>query len=374
MSASQIIHCITNHSHCLKMISKRLITGAFALTWLFVSFSTDKLKMPRRQLLVPISHVIVDENGTLEVRRKPDIPPCRFFTDFRQTTMLKHDFDIKALHFHFDDCAENQLGNRLGEHYLNYLLANSARIPYRMTCGDAFNDNTNTTRDRSDTMANVDRDSVLRNIAVNLEEPGPVPLDPWGGQEWKPENVCGHCSRGGWWCKNGLNAMIQIIREDMIKLIQTEVGQSFEPQDAVLHLRLGDALKGTKDEHIGLLPHRAYVEILEEIELEQGLLESIGIVTQPFHKKLVRSFDASTVTLAKSRLVAFDLMEHLQAKFPHAKVEIHNGAEEIPLKSYARLIRAKKVAICGPSTFCTMPVLASQGTGYLFRGEKHSPW
>jgi hypothetical protein len=128
------------------------------------------------------------------------------------------------------------------------------------------------------------------------------------------------------------------------------------------------------DEGLGLLPHQAYLEILKTMQHESGPLNSIGIVTQSFVKARVRSFDAQDATLAKSRLVAYDLAEHLRTTFPQAEVTLFNGASEIPLRSYARLVKARKVAICGPSTFCTYPVLATQGVGYLFQGHtNHSP-
>lgn len=360
------------------MISKGKVgAAALAFAWVLVFVSIGREpEFNNRQLGgVKSSHPFIDESGTLQIHRKPEIPPCRFFTWSKLGDRIEPEREIKAIHYHFDDCAENQLGNRLGEHYMFYLLANSARLPYQMSCGDpkASNDTVTITDPTSSLKGRFE--SVLRNIAVDLQEPGPVPKDPWGGQEWGPQHVCQNCARGGWWCQLGLHVMVDVFVPDMKKLAyDTEIGNSFEPEDAVIHLRLGDALKGKKDENIGLLPHGAYIEILEQIEKESGSLKSIGVVTQPFKKKLVRSFDATSATLAKSRLVAFDLIEHIRSKFPQAIVSIHNGDDEIPLKSYARLIRAKKVAICGASTFCTMPVLATEGKGYLFRGEKHSPW
>jgi len=363
------------------MVSKERV-GALAIVWILVYVSTERWSNESRvdsgesrQLKVQASHPFVDSEGTLQIQRKPEIPPCRFFTWMKHDDKIEPEREIKAIHYHFDNCAENQLGNRLGEHYMFYLLANSGRLPYKMTCGDPATSNETIAIIDPSSSHKGEYESVLRNIAVDLKEPGPVPIDPWGGQAWDPYTVCGHCARGGWWCKIGLNVMMDVIVPDMRKLAyETEIGKSFEPEDAVLHLRLGDALKGSKDEGIGLLPHGAYIEILEEAEKEQGPLTTIGIVTQPFKKKLVRSFDSSSATLAKSRLVAFDLVAQIKSKFPQAIVSIHNGDDEIPLKSYARLVRAKKVAICGPSTFCTMPVLATEGKGYLFRGEKHSPW
>jgi hypothetical protein len=342
--------------------------------------------------------IYVDDDGYLQVRRMPEVPPCRYFTDFGRETKLEiPTTTIRGIHYHFDDCAENQLGNRLGEHYLHYLLANSAQILYRMSCGgeDTAGNKMMIQNNQSTPLLNVTNSttatyveiidptshqkskhqSVLRHLEVNRIVPGPVPHDPWGGQVWEPSSVCQHCNRGGWWCHFGLNVMMDIIQEDMMKLSQTDVGQSFEPDDAVIHLRLGDALKGTKDERIGLLPHRTYQDMLDAVQREFGPIRTIGIVTMPFKRSLARSFDSGKVTLAKSKLVAHDLIDYLKGHFPNATVVLHSGPDEVPLKAFARLQRARKVAICGPSTFCTMPVLAtSASVGYLFRGKKHSPW
>ena len=147
--------------------------------------------------------------------------------------------------------------------------------------------------------------------------------------------------------------------------------------DAVIHVRLGDVFRGQNDQKIGLLPHGAYSDLLSQNEQQQddtGPLQSIGIVTQAFEKQHVRSFDKNARLLHRSQLVALDLQRHLQTLFPSAIVRIHNGPDETPLHSMVRLIQAKRIAICGPSTFCTLPTLATNGKGYFFRGEKHSPW
>jgi hypothetical protein len=165
------------------------------------------------------------------------------------------------------------------------------------------------------------------------------------------------------------------IIQDMWRIAQTDIGQSFEPDDAVIHLRLGDALSSHRDtdEGIGLLPHRAYSQILQEVQRTKGLITTISLITMPFTRDDVRAYERHLID--RSKLVAEDLQSYLAKEFPRAKVEIHNGHSEIPAKAYARLTRAKKVAVCGSSTFCTYPVLAvREAIGYIFRAEKHSPW
>ena len=148
--------------------------------------------------------------------------------------------------------------------------------------------------------------------------------------------------------------------------------------DAVIHLRLGDALSNDNDQGIGLLPHDAYLTILRKIRDDSPpgqTIDSIGIVTQSFEKGQGRRYDEDPETLAKSKAFAQDLVEAMQREFPHATIRIHNDQGETPLKSMIRLIKARKVAICGASTFCTLPVLSNvHGKGYLYRAPKHSPW
>jgi hypothetical protein len=111
------------------MSKKYLATGALILAWIvmFIAIGEKNIQpheniVDRRQLQVAISKVILDDDGILQVGRRPDVPPCRLFTDYNnenQITFQEGSREVRGIHFHFDDCAENQLGNRLGEHYLN---------------------------------------------------------------------------------------------------------------------------------------------------------------------------------------------------------------------------------------------------------------
>jgi hypothetical protein len=301
---------------------------------------------------------VVLDDGTLFLLREAGTP-CIFYQPG-----MKH--NITRIHYHFDDCVERQLGNRIGEHFGRYLLANAAGVPYSMTCGDddSVYQVTNV-RIKDHTF-----ESVTKHLEVHNLEARTI------AENWTASEVCKRCHGLAWPCKDGMQAMSDIMRESMWALADnTTPGQSFEPDDAVVHLRLGDSLRGEWDEGIGLLPHEGYSILLKKAETLRGPIRTISIVTASFDKKYTRSFDAKAALRERSAMITYDLVQHFNMVFPNATVTIHNGPDETALKSYARLIRAKKVSVCGSSTFCTLPVLANrEGIGFIFRAEKHNPW
>jgi hypothetical protein len=79
----------------------------------------------------------------------------------------------------------------------------------------------------------------------------------------------------------------------------------------------------------------------------------------------------------RSNLVAHNLYKHLQETFPDAAVAIYSTHVEPISRAFSRLVRAKKVSICGPATFCTFPVLGNRDAiGYILNGEGYTlnPW
>jgi hypothetical protein len=313
-----------------------------------------RLEIKTQSKSKPKSRILDD--GTLFLARGAE-SPCAFFRRGLRN-------NITRIHYHFEDCVERQLGNRIGEHFGRYLLASAAHVPYTMTCGN--NDNVyqvTNVRVSYHPFESVTKHLEVHNAQANVGN-------------WTVFDVCRICNGLGWSCHDGIQAMSDVMREAMwILAHNTTTGQSFEPDDAVIHLRLGDALRGKWDEGIGLLPHEGYSILLKEAESLRGPIQSISIVTASFDKKYARSFDAKAILRERSAMVAYDFVRHLNELFPNATVTIHNGPDESSLKSYARLIRAKKVSICGSSTFCTLPVLANrEGIGFVYRTERHNPW
>jgi len=152
----------------------------------------------------------------------------------------------------------------------------------------------------------------------------------------------------------------------VVDAIRNQIVQSqnlvSEGDDAVIHVRLHDAfdpITRTQSQR-GLFQHVAYSNMLKKAEQEKGEIQSISIVTQTFvEKELDR--DRDRIYAHRSEVAGRDLATHLGQEFPNAVVSIHNDRKsETTVTSYARLVLAKKIAICGCSTFCALPVSSVQ--------------
>jgi len=114
-----------------------------------------------------------------------------------------------------------------------------------------------------------------------------------------------------------------------------------------------------------LFPHATYIKLLMQAQQERGDISSIGIVTAPFKGSFVRSHFDMTST-SKSETIAMDLLAALQKAFPHAEIRLRNSPDDTIIDSLVRIVNARKVAICGCSTFCPYPLLATKGIGYIY--------
>ena len=301
------------------------------------------------------SPISLMDDGTLVVRRMPESAACSYFTDLPNLPK-RVGVSPTRIHYHFDDCSDDHLGTQLAEFFGHYLLANAAQVPFTMTCGDGI--------DRG-------QPSVLQSLQTNNAHPGLPPIDVTGHQ-YSVYDVCFACYGLSWWCDRGPELMIETFQENMLRLANSKLGQTIEAEDAVVHIRLGDALLGGRDEGVGLLPFRAYSRILKRVETEVGPLATISVVTQTFVEDAARPED--TLALYRTEMIAKDFVSHLREYFPHASVKLHNSPQDTPLVTYVRMMKAGKVTICGASTFCTYPVLANPNIRYLFESEKFNPW
>ncbi|GKY96589.1 hypothetical protein MPSEU_000618500 [Mayamaea pseudoterrestris] len=136
--------------------------------------------------------------------------------------------------------------------------------------------------------------------------------------------------------------------------------------DAILHFRCGD-LMDSNHPRFGFLRFHAFAK---HIPLTA---KSIGIVTQPFSGSLetVRALDASETKRQRCRVVVTELISYLQARFPNARVQLHNSPDETIALTYARMILAQ-ATIAGISTFGVFASIASFGTGYIRRPDEQS--
>ncbi|KAL7478291.1 hypothetical protein ACHAW6_004060 [Cyclotella cf. meneghiniana] len=271
-------------------------------------------------------------------------------------TMANNKNRIKRMHYHAGSCKlfDSQFGNRLGTVYGMKMVANALHVPFHFTCemnegesanGAAFLMNLNS---RSDFLS--------------------LPPKSKNGDALTVEDICRACSeKFCTWHSSNLALAADVMISDWNSLADPSLVRISDHDDAVIHLRLGDALFAAhgRNEFKGLFPHSTYIKLLMQAQKEKGTIRSIGLVTAPFSGAFVRSmYDAHATS--KSKAIAMDLLDAIQRAFPRAKVTIHNRPEETIIESLARLVHARKVAICGCSTFCPYPLLATKGIGFMY--------
>eukprot|EP00804_Cyclotella_cryptica_P026583 CCRYP_014014-RA/>CCRYP_014014-RA protein AED:0.09 eAED:0.09 QI:0/-1/0/1/-1/1/1/0/485 len=284
------------------------------------------------------------------------------FTDLRSrgpsggcSALLKQQDRIKRIHYHFASCwmFDDMFGNRLAVFYGMKLLANAMRKPFSFTCelgegeipkGAAY----------------------LMDLNAQSDSLGPVPRRT-NGEEYTAEEVCRLCSNHFCtWYDSNLDVASDIMISDWKQLTRPGLVPIPDHDDAVIHLRLGDGLYSTHggNEGKGIFPHATYYNLLKQAQEEKGTIASIGIVTSPFKGSNVRPFDRGSTSISET--IALDLMKSLQSAFPKATIRIHNSPEATIIESQARIVHARKVAICGCSTFCPYALLATEGIGFMY--------
>jgi len=239
---------------------------------------------------------------------------------------------LKRLHVQTELCGDFSLGNIISTILSYNLAAHLADIPFTFSC--------------------VDSKPGVMALMEKSEDAPFLPSD-YSKENYNLEEFC----------KNGRFQDIAhghyLIADIMRNQIAPSQSVITEGDDAVIHVRLHDAFKsiGSRPSQRGLFPHIAYTSMLKKAEEEKGEIRTISIVTQSFQKDMIREIDQEFTEL--SRVVGEDLARQLQIEFPNAEVNIHNdGRIETTVTSYSRLVRAKKIAICGCSTFCPFPVLS----------------
>jgi hypothetical protein len=284
---------------------------------------------------------------------------CNFFRPDIHPELLE--VSLQQLVFHFVTCQDDQLGDKLGQHYGRYALANAAELPYTMTCGDES--------------TSSPHQSILAILQVDLSQPGPSPKDVFGGT-YNASKVCLSGSVPDGRYPVGVDLVSDIIRQDMWRVVKADEAKNgfFVPDDAVIHIELGGSLYSSSGhhEHDALIPHRSYSLLIEQASLVRGTILSISIIIT-----FLDGSDSKHDVDERSNLVARNLQKHLEETFPDAAVTTYSTHVQHLSRAYSRLVRAKKVSICGPSTFCTFPVLGNRDAiGYILNGENYTlnPW
>lgn len=268
------------------------------------------------------------------------------------TDLLENKDRITRVHYHVANCAvfDKMFGNRLGHIYGMKMMAYALEIPFEFTC---YQD-----------------ERLKPNGAYFLMQMNDLPVGPppmRNGVKMTPEEVCTLCD-GVFcsWYSDDLDIAAPYMIEDWKYLSRYGVVNVLDHDDVVIHLRLGDGLRSTfgQNEAKGVFPHGTYIDLIEKTRQERGHIFSIGIITAPFKGSNLRNWDSGNTYLSEK--ITMDLVDNIQRAFPDAKVRIHNSPESSVMESLARIVHARKAAICGATTFCPYQVMATNGLGFIY--------
>ena len=146
-----------------------------------------------------------------------------------------------------------------------------------------------------------------------------------------------------------------------------------ELDSTVIHFRCGDVLdnlnQGNETGNYGLLPFFVYREMLETAlnDVDDTIIDSIGIVTAPFHEpQFLRNEDFKHSSQCQNLVES--LQEYLQSIFPvnTTRVTIRNNPNDTIPMVYSRFVLATQACICIRSTFCVFPTLSSFAKKRIF--------
>ena len=242
-------------------------------------------------------------------------------------------------------------GTHLGYVYGIKMMAYAMHKPFTFTCGLAEGESPH---------------GAAFLMQLNSDVAGPVPNR--NGLEYTAEEICQGICDGGFcnWNHQNLDLASDAMIADWKYLSSPNIAHISDHDDAVIHLRLGDGLYSTfgTNEGKGVFPHATYINLLKQAEEEKGVIKTIGIVTAPFKGSKLRVFDRGNTPL--SERIALELIHALHGAFPDAEIRLHNSPDGTIIESMSRLVHARKVAVCGCSTFCPYAVLATDGIGYIY--------
>ena len=161
--------------------------------------------------------------------------------------------------------------------------------------------------------------------------------------------------------------------------------------DVAIHYRCGDIM-GIHASKYGFLPHSTYSNLIKQ---HHSIFDSINIaiITQPLstrtttttttivnnnNNNAIRSKDLPFVE--KCYYIVNDLVKYLKKEFPYSTISIPSlrtpqqpsSSSSSIVQDYSMLILARSMTICGPSTFCLWPTLASNNP-YIYE-SKLFPW
>lgn len=270
------------------------------------------------------------------------------------------------------DCGRHygsaRLGNFLTRWYLTRKIAAEAGLQLTGSCQSAssvFRWMSTTDIDPLETMVIIMMEQQYYAQHQQSDETNhSVPLPPQQQHAW--QDTCAICLASDIKAQDmctfphgnnhphiGFSKVVPLIQADMKALgsgVTNEVSSAAVPflfDDVAIHIRVGDVGSMTSGKY-GLVPFRIYAKYIP-----LGYNRSIGIVTAPFHQRRGRrannpALNEAVVTSAK---------KYLERAFPNATISVRNDPKEGHDVVFARLLLAKTLLFCAPSTYCLIPAL-----------------
>jgi hypothetical protein len=227
-------------------------------------------------------HTLLFDDGTLFAPQGGE-PICDYLTSSKR----RHT-QVKRLHLHLQSCQDSAA--QFEEYFEALLLANSAQVPFTMTCSGAL------------------QDSLMSRLVVDHDHIGHVPMDTTG-RSWTPEDLC----------RNESSSLYLV--KDTIRLTLQEVVPKTAVDDMVIQFDPS-------------VPVSTYTELIAEARFEGGSIETIAIVGTGPHL-LVQHLERSFPDIVIQTIDEEEDLLHLYSRLMFAKVA---GVCSTPsLCSYAML-------------------------------------
>lgn len=273
------------------------------------------------------------------------------------STLLHSASTIDAVYYLQSSCNDANIGNKLSRVYNTHAMARAMKLPFHFICP---------VHKEKQYEHSILSKLALESMTSSFNDTMVLP------KENTLESICAACdTQHPHQCPSGgLNLMVEKIRQDLYQIGTQNPDEGGDAFDVALHYRCGDILGISADKY-GLLPHSTYANLIESRHTTNDYFTVAmlsNFESRSSTNDLIRLRDAPFDL--KCRLLVQDLAGFLTARFPKANISIPSS--QSIAQDYGRLIRAKSMAICGPSTFCLWPTLANANP-FIYKSRLF-PW
>eukprot|EP00980_Cylindrotheca_fusiformis_P002219 scaffold517_cov119-Cylindrotheca_fusiformis.AAC.2 len=268
------------------------------------------------------------------------------------------DSSLEEVYYLQTSCNDVNIGNKLSRVYMAYAMTRAMNVPFRFICPrhkEKQYQHSILSMLALDSMKHWSKDSTILPAKHTLE------------------SLCASCdSQHPHKCPAGeIGLVVQKIRNDLHRIASHDAERRIEKDfDVVLHYRCGDVL-GIYAEKYGLLRHSAYA----------ALIRSRHNSSDPFTVAILSNLEETYLPsgatrprdlpyFQKCQRIVGNLADYLKSQFPNAHVSLPSSLSIA--EDYLRILRARSMSICGPSTFCLWPTLASTNP-FIYKSSLF-PW